>query len=169
MSNSFQFFSALLPYIQFNLSHFPDLSISTCYFHLILILFTCHNPPYLLLPVFLYYAFSSKFLLMVRDGRASVHSMISRQVTIAGFDLSSYRDCLSKWSQAIEVMLFQCIIVGSTRCLTIRYENLVLQPRTTMVKVLDFLNVPWHEGVLHHEEAIGQPGGVSLSRSVSIL
>ncbi|MCI4388147.1 hypothetical protein PGIGA_G00082240 [Pangasianodon gigas] len=107
---------------------------------------------------------NSKFLLMVRDGRASVHSMISRQVTIAGFDLSSYRDCLSKWSQAIEVMLFQCTLVGSTRCLTIRYENLVLQPRTTMVKVLEFLNVPWHEGVLHHEEAIGQPGGVSLSR-----
>ncbi|XP_047016558.1 protein-tyrosine sulfotransferase 2 isoform X1 [Ictalurus punctatus] len=114
--------------------------------------------------VFLYYAFSSKFLLMVRDGRASVHSMISRQVTIAGFDLSSYRDCLSKWSQAIEVMLFQCTLVGSTRCLTIRYENLVLQPRTTMVRVLEFLKVPWHEGVLHHEEAIGQPGGVSLSR-----
>ncbi|GAA6095426.1 protein-tyrosine sulfotransferase 2 [Tachysurus ichikawai] len=107
---------------------------------------------------------NSKFLLMVRDGRASVHSMISRQVTIAGFNLSSYRDCLNKWSQAIEVMLFQCTLVGSTRCLTIRYENLVLQPRTTMERVLEFLNVPWYEGVLHHEKAIGQPGGVSLSR-----
>ena len=31
---------------------------------------------------------NSKFLLMVRDGRASVHSMITRKVTIAGFDLS---------------------------------------------------------------------------------
>lgn len=106
---------------------------------------------------------------MVRDGRASVHSMISRQVTIAGFNLSSYRDCLSKWSQAIEVMLFQCTNVGSTRCMSIRYENLVLRPRTTMERVLEFLNVPWHEGVLHHEEAIGQPGGVSLSRSVYLL
>ncbi|KAI5624361.1 protein-tyrosine sulfotransferase 2, partial [Silurus asotus] len=107
---------------------------------------------------------NSKFLLMVRDGRASVHSMISRQVTIAGFDLSSYRDCLSKWSQAIEAMLFQCMLVGSTRCLTVHYEDLVLQPRTTMMTVLEFLNVPWNEGVLHHEQAIGQPGGVSLSR-----
>ncbi|KAK3521285.1 hypothetical protein QTP70_003128 [Hemibagrus guttatus] len=53
---------------------------------------------------------------------------------------------------------------GSTRCMSIRYENLVLRPRTTMERVLEFLNVPWHEGVLHHEEAIGQPGGVSLSR-----
>ncbi|XP_076842743.1 protein-tyrosine sulfotransferase 2 isoform X2 [Brachyhypopomus gauderio] len=108
---------------------------------------------------------NSKFILMVRDGRASVHSMISRRVTIAGFDLSSYRDCLTKWNHAIEAMLFQCTVVGAKRCLTVHYENLVLQPRTTMVKVLQFLDVPWHEGVLHHEEAIGQPGGVSLSRS----
>lgn len=42
---------------------------------------------------------NSKFLLMVRDGRASVHSMITRKVTIAGFDLSSYRDCLTKWNK----------------------------------------------------------------------
>ncbi|KAK1800876.1 hypothetical protein P4O66_006051 [Electrophorus voltai] len=106
----------------------------------------------------------SKFILMVRDGRASVHSMISRRVTIAGFNLSSYRDCLTKWNNAIEVMLFQCTLVRAKRCLAVHYENLVLQPRTTMEKVLQFLEVPWHEGVLHHEEAIGQPGGVSLSR-----
>ncbi|XP_062870443.1 protein-tyrosine sulfotransferase 2 [Trichomycterus rosablanca] len=108
---------------------------------------------------------NSKFLLMLRDGRASVHSMISRRVTIAGFDLTSYRDCLRKWSHAIEAMVFQCTLVGPTRCLSIRYEDLVLQPRTTMARVLHFLSVPWHEGVLHHEEAIGQPGGVSLSRT----
>ncbi|XP_072514643.1 protein-tyrosine sulfotransferase 2 isoform X2 [Salminus brasiliensis] len=107
---------------------------------------------------------NSKFILMLRDGRASVHSMISRRVTIAGFDLSSYRDCLAKWNHAIESMLFQCTLVGPKRCLTVRYENLVLQPRTMMMKVLQFLDVPWHEGVLHHELAIGQPGGVSLSR-----
>lgn len=107
---------------------------------------------------------NSKFILMLRDGRASVHSMISRRVTIAGFDLSSYRDCLIKWNLAMEAMVFQCSMLGSARCLTVRYENLVLQPRSTMARVLHFLNVRWHEGVLHHEDAIGQPGGVSLSR-----
>lgn len=106
---------------------------------------------------------------MVRDGRASAHSMISRRVTIAGFDISSYRDCLTKWSLAIEAMFLQCSLVGPGRCLTVRYENLVLRPRPTMVKILQFLDVPWHEGVLHHELAIGQPGGVSLSRSVVSL
>eukprot|EP00063_Salmo_salar_P019428 XP_013994263.1 PREDICTED: protein-tyrosine sulfotransferase 2-like [Salmo salar] len=108
---------------------------------------------------------NSKFLLMLRDGRAAVHSMISRRVTIGGFDLSSYRDCLAKWSRATQAMLTQCTQVGSKRCLAVRYESLVLHPRSTLQTVLTFLGLPWHEGVLHHEEAIGKPGGVSLSKT----
>lgn len=46
----------------------------------------------------------SKFLLMIRDGRATVHSIISRQVSITGFDLSDYRQCLEKWNNAIATM-----------------------------------------------------------------
>ncbi|XP_066545598.1 protein-tyrosine sulfotransferase 2 isoform X2 [Amia ocellicauda] len=106
----------------------------------------------------------SKFLLMIRDGRAAVHSMISRKVTIAGFDLGSYRDCLGKWSRAVEVMVTQCERVGEARCLAVRYEALVLRPRDTLSTVLRFLQLPWDEAVLHHEDAIGQPGGVALSR-----
>ncbi|XP_048877102.1 protein-tyrosine sulfotransferase 2 [Brienomyrus brachyistius] len=126
----------------------------------------CNKDPFTLKSaVYLSHLFpNSKFLLMLRDGRAAVHSMISRRVTIAGFDLSSYRDCLSKWNHAVEAMLAQCMQVGSARCMTVRYESLVLQPRATLQAVLHFLDVPWHEGVLHHEEAIGQLGGVSLSR-----
>ncbi|KAJ7988377.1 hypothetical protein DPEC_G00322920 [Dallia pectoralis] len=106
---------------------------------------------------------NSKFLLMLRDGRAAVHSMISRHVTIGGFDLSSYRDCLIKWSQVTQAMLAQCSQVGDHRCLAVKYESLVLHPRSTMQTILRFLDLPWHEGVLHHEQAIGKPGGVSLS------
>jgi len=61
-------------------------------------------------------------------------------------------------------MLSQCMAVSQRRCMVVRYEDLVLQPRATMQRVLHFLKSPWHEGVLHHEEAIGRPGGVSLSR-----
>ncbi|KAL2099858.1 hypothetical protein ACEWY4_004252 [Coilia grayii] len=107
---------------------------------------------------------NSKFILMLRDGRASVHSMISRHVTISGFNLSSYRDCLSKWNRAVQSMFQQCSQVGSARCLELHYEDLVLHPRASLQRVLRFLDIRWHEGVLHHEEAIGQPGGVSLSR-----
>ncbi|KAM5238914.1 LOW QUALITY PROTEIN: protein-tyrosine sulfotransferase 2 [Ctenodactylus gundi] len=107
---------------------------------------------------------NSKFLLMVRDGRASVHSMITRKVTIAGFDLSSYRDCLTKWNKAIEVMHAQCVELGRDRCLPVYYEQLVLHPRRSLQAVLDFLGIAWSDSVLHHEDLIGKPGGVSLSK-----
>ncbi|XP_069082975.1 protein-tyrosine sulfotransferase 1 isoform X1 [Pleurodeles waltl] len=107
---------------------------------------------------------NAKFLLMVRDGRASVHSMISRKVTIAGFDLTSYRDCLSKWNRAIETMYSQCMEVGYKRCMLVHYEQLVLHPEQWMRTLLKFLDIPWDESVLHHEEMIGKAGGVSLSK-----
>uniref|UniRef100_A0A8C4QTQ5 Protein-tyrosine sulfotransferase n=1 Tax=Eptatretus burgeri TaxID=7764 RepID=A0A8C4QTQ5_EPTBU len=107
---------------------------------------------------------NAKFLLMLRDGRAAVHSMISRKVTIAGFDLNSYRDCLTKWNRAVESMFEQCRLVGRSRCLPVRYEQLVLQPRSTLQRVLAFLQLPWHQAVLHHEALIGKAGGISLSK-----
>ena len=39
---------------------------------------------------------NARFILMLRDGRATAHSIISRQVTISGFDITSYRDVLTK-------------------------------------------------------------------------
>lgn len=107
---------------------------------------------------------NSKFLLMIRDGRASVHSMITRKITIAGFDLNSYRDCLTKWSKTIEIMYAQCLEVGERKCLPVYYEQLVLHPKQTMQVIIDFLGIPWDDAVLHHEELIGKPGGVSLSK-----
>ncbi|XP_038215453.1 protein-tyrosine sulfotransferase isoform X2 [Zerene cesonia] len=106
---------------------------------------------------------NAKFIFMVRDGRATVHSIITRKVTITGFDLSSYRQCLSKWNRAVETMYQQCRSLGRARCLLVRYEALVLEPARTMRQVLAFLDVPWDDAVLHHERYINQPGGVALS------
>lgn len=86
------------------------------------------------------------------------------QVTISGFDLSSYRDCLTKWSSAVEAMFNQCQAVGEARCLPVRYEQLVLHPEQQMRDLLHFLELQWDASVLHHEELIGKAGGVSLSR-----
>jgi len=107
---------------------------------------------------------NSKFIFMVRDGRATVHSIISRHVTISGFDLTSYRQCLTKWNAAIQQMYMQCKEVGPERCLRVYYEQLVLHPREQMERVLEFLDVPWNESVLHHEQFINKPGGISLSK-----
>ncbi|XP_054650346.1 protein-tyrosine sulfotransferase 1 isoform X1 [Dunckerocampus dactyliophorus] len=105
----------------------------------------------------------AKFVLMIRDGRASVHSMISRKVTIAGFDLGSFRDCLTKWNRAVETMYTQCLEVPD-KCLPVQYEQLVLHPEKWMRTLLKFLDIPWNDAVLHHEELIGKAGGVSLSK-----
>ncbi|KAK9536467.1 hypothetical protein VZT92_006243 [Zoarces viviparus] len=105
-----------------------------------------------------------KFVLMLRDGRATVHSMISRKVTISGFDLTSYRDCLTKWSSAVETMFSQCQAAGESRCLPVHYEQLVLHTEEEMRKLLHFLELQWDPSVLHHEELIGKAGGVSLSK-----
>lgn len=107
---------------------------------------------------------NAKFLFMVRDGRATVHSIISRKVTITGFDLTNYRQCMTKWNHAIEVMHNQCKEIGKERCMMVYYEQLVLHPEEWMRKILNFLDVPWNDSVLHHEEFINKPNGVPLSK-----
>lgn len=85
-------------------------------------------------------------------------------MTISGFDLTSYRDCLTKWSSAMETMFRQCQAAGEARCLPVRYEQLILHTEEEMRKLLHFLELQWDPSVLHHEELIGKAGGVSLSK-----
>ncbi|OBS64425.1 hypothetical protein A6R68_07035, partial [Neotoma lepida] len=72
--------------------------------------------------IYLAHLFPNSKFLMVNDSWASVHSMITCKVTIAGFDLSSYPDCFIKWNRRSS------------------------------------------DTVLHHEDLIGKPGGISLSK-----
>jgi protein-tyrosine sulfotransferase len=105
---------------------------------------------------------SGKFILMLRDGRAVVHSIITRKVTITGFNLESYKDCLTRWSSIIEHMYAQCIEVGPETCMPVYYEQLVLHPEKQMKSILSFLNISFNDAVLHHEKFIGDE--ISLSK-----
>ncbi|KAK9881710.1 hypothetical protein WA026_017228 [Henosepilachna vigintioctopunctata] len=105
---------------------------------------------------------NAKFIFMVRDGRATAHSIISRKVTITGFDLTSYRQCLKKWNTVVEAMNKQCNELGPSKCLRVPYEQLVLHPKAWMEKVLGFLQIPWNESVLHHQDFINN--GITLSK-----
>jgi protein-tyrosine sulfotransferase len=105
---------------------------------------------------------NGKFILMIRDGRATVHSIIARKVTITGFNLESYRDCLVRWNNIIEHMYAQCIELGPDACMPVYYEQLVLHPEATTKNILNFLNITWNDAVLHHEKFIGDE--VSLSK-----
>lgn len=40
----------------------------------------------------------------------------------------------------------------------------MLHPEEWMRKILKFLDIPWNDSVLHHEEFINKPNGVSLSK-----
>lgn len=105
----------------------------------------------------------AKFILMVRDGRAVVHSIITRKVTITGYDLSDYRQCLKRWNAAMSSMHSQCQQLGPQVCLPVYYEQLVLHPKTWMQRILAFLELPWNDSVLHHDKVISQ-SGISLSK-----
>lgn len=105
---------------------------------------------------------NSKYILMIRDGRATVHSIIKRKVTITGFDLENYRSCLMRWNEMIRVMYIQCMQVGLETCMPVYYEQLVLHPEKTSRDILKFLGIPWDDSVLHHEKYIGNE--ISLSK-----
>ncbi|CAF1180608.1 unnamed protein product [Adineta ricciae] len=106
---------------------------------------------------------NSKFLLLIRDARAVIHSVMTRRVTITGFSQTDYRQNLKLWNKGIESMFQQCQQIGHNRCMMVYYEQLVLQPKKSIENILKFLDVPWVDSVLHHEELIGKK--ISLSKT----
>uniref|UniRef100_A0A1B6MNI1 Protein-tyrosine sulfotransferase n=1 Tax=Graphocephala atropunctata TaxID=36148 RepID=A0A1B6MNI1_9HEMI len=106
----------------------------------------------------------AKMVFMVRDGRASMYSAITRNVTIGGFDFNNIRSSLEEWNKTVGFMYKQCGSLGPSRCMMVHYEQLVLHPAHWMKEVLAFLRLPWDDAVLHHESHINKSKGVPLSR-----
>ncbi|CAF2604629.1 unnamed protein product [Rotaria sp. Silwood2] len=106
---------------------------------------------------------NSKFLLIIRDARAVIHSVMTRKVTITGFSLTDYRLNLKLWNKGMDTMFEQCKEVGENKCLMVYYEQLVLQPKKSIENIIKFLNLTWVDDVLHHEQLIGKK--ISLSKT----
>jgi len=104
---------------------------------------------------------NSKFIYMIRDGRSVAHSIITRKVTITGYDLTSYPDVIGKWNQANTLMWEQCKSLGPSYCLPVHYEHLVLEKEKVLRQIAQFLNLEWNDALAHHEEHIGSD--ISLS------
>ena len=49
-------------------------------------------------------------------------------------------------------MYYQCKEVGPKYCLPVHYEDLVLHPRPTLKKILEFADLEWNENVMEHEK-----------------
>ena len=127
--------------------------------------YLCNKDPFVLLySTYMKKLFpNSKFILMIRDARAAVHSIISRKITVGSFNINSYRDCLGRWNKLMENMHDQCIQLGPETCLPVYYEQLVLHPEKSMREILNFLNISWNDDVLQHEKFIGDK--ISLSKT----
>ena len=75
-----------------------------------------------------------------------------RHITITGYNHNDPAACLSRWNQEIEKMNGVCDKMGRDKCLLVQYEQLVLHPRKTMEKVLNFLGINWDSSVLRKEK-----------------
>jgi len=107
----------------------------------------------------------SKWIFMIRDGRAVAHSIISRKITFSGGSNDDPKKVFKAWNAGVKELNNECEKVGPTRCLKVQYEKLVLQTRRTMESILTFMGLPWDEAVMHHEEFINQDGphGIHVS------
>ena len=59
---------------------------------------------------------------------------------------------IGRWSKAVEVMRESCKRLGRDNCLEVRYENLILHPRSSLQKIGEFLDLPWHENMMEHQK-----------------
>ncbi|KAH8877478.1 Protein-tyrosine sulfotransferase A [Schistosoma japonicum] len=97
----------------------------------------------------------AKFIHMVRDGRAVINSLVKRNVTIRGAP-KEIDDRFLAWEIRVSQFIEACNAIGSTRCMTIKYESLVLQPTEVLQTLFKFLDLPWDPVVLHHEKAMNR-------------
>uniref|UniRef100_A0A8R1J2X5 Protein-tyrosine sulfotransferase n=2 Tax=Caenorhabditis japonica TaxID=281687 RepID=A0A8R1J2X5_CAEJA len=103
---------------------------------------------------------NSKFILMIRDARAVIHSMIERKVPVAGYNTSNETEMFTKWNQEIRKMTFQCN-TSPGQCIKVYYERLIQKPQEEIQRITNFLDLLYSEKMLKHHELIG--GEVDLN------
>ena len=81
--------------------------------------------------------------------------------------MDSYSDVLAKWSQTVKKFLDECNRQPPGTCLKVFYEQLVLQPNHTIRSIASFLQVPWSDSMLHHQDSVGK--AISVSKYVTPL
>ncbi|TGZ66380.1 hypothetical protein CRM22_005368 [Opisthorchis felineus] len=119
----------------------------------------CHKDP----RTFFYLAYlgelfpRAKFINMLRDGRAAILSSIERKLS-NGTELT----LLKKWETWVRQMQYDCQNLGPQRCMTVRYELLVLYPEKMLRKIMEFLELPWDPKVLEHEKWVEEETNLTV-------
>ncbi|CAI5446150.1 unnamed protein product [Caenorhabditis angaria] len=116
----------------------------------------CNKDPYtaLWLPTLQRLYPNSKFILMIRDARAIIHSMIERKVPVVGYNISDEKQMFRNWNTEIRKMTTQCMMAGGN-CLKVYYERLIQRPKDEIERICQFLDIEFDERMLKHEEFIG--------------
>jgi protein-tyrosine sulfotransferase len=95
-----------------------------------------------------------KFILMVRDIRAVMHSFLWRIKSKQS--LSIHPDSLiQNWNTNVDQYVRDCKSLGPSGCLIVVYEQLVEHKERTLKKIVEFLNVEWADSMMNHEKFVG--------------
>ncbi|MET0326625.1 MAG: sulfotransferase, partial [Ilumatobacteraceae bacterium] len=89
----------------------------------------------------------SKFVHVVRDGRDVAMSYRS-----VAWGPSSVEEAALRWRRSVRRGRIDGRHLGADRYCEVRYEELVADPRTVMLELCRFLELPWDEAVLRHQE-----------------
>ncbi|KAF5404270.1 Protein-tyrosine sulfotransferase [Paragonimus heterotremus] len=87
----------------------------------------------------------AKFIHMLRDGRAVVASSMQRH--LIG---NNTKQNMHSWNNLVTTFLRDCNHLGPQRCMTMRYESLILDPEIETRRLFAFLTIPWDPIVLKH-------------------
>lgn len=82
---------------------------------------------------------SIKVVFILRDGRACVRSKVNR----AGH---TFESACKGWNQSIEV--YKYVLKYPRRYLTVKFEDLLVEPPATLRRITDYLGVPYEEAMV---------------------
>jgi protein-tyrosine sulfotransferase len=92
---------------------------------------------------------NAKFIWLVRDPRAVVFSLLG--LYREGLNMANAKKYFITWQQYNKKVKRDCDSVGSSRCIMVKYEDLILAPKETIGKVASFLNLEWTDDFLRRE------------------
>ena len=96
------------------------------------------------------------FVAIVRHPGAVVHSLIEKFHYEAG-------DAVTYWTSTNKEILRRGLELADDRFALLRYEDLVEHPRETLTELVDFLDEPWSEALLRHQDVQAARGTPRVS------
>lgn len=83
---------------------------------------------------------NAKFLLVVRDPRATVTSLIKRKFQYENINIGDYKSALSDWNKVASEHYEHCVKMSPRSCHVVFYEQLVMKTNETLNEIYRFLD-----------------------------